>query len=97
MPRGFGLVETDIGGLDQNRAAVRHRITGVYDQVHDHLLDLARVGAHCSEIRGECRAQIDVLGDEAPKHLERFGDDVVDGDQPRLQHLFSAEGEQLTR
>ena len=43
------LVEFDVGGLDCELAALRHRVPRVHDQVHDDLLDLARIGLHVAE------------------------------------------------
>ena len=41
--------------------------------------------------------QLDVLADEPAEHLLRVGDDVVEVEHPRRQHLLAAEGQQLPR
>ena len=42
------LVELDVGGLDRQRAAVRHGVARVDREVHDDLLDLPAVGLHAA-------------------------------------------------
>jgi len=60
---GEGLVEVGVGGLDDDTSAAWHRVARVHDEVHDDLLDLARVGLDVSQIRLEVGFQIDVLAD----------------------------------
>ena len=44
------LAELAIGGLDQQRAAARHRVAGIEGQVHHQLLELPGIGANCVEV-----------------------------------------------
>ena len=53
MPRVF-LVQHDVGGFDREPPAIRHRVPGVDRQVHQHLLDLHRVGLHVAVVTGDC-------------------------------------------
>ncbi len=39
-----GFVKGDVAGADVQNSALGHGITGIDDQVHQHLLDLARIG-----------------------------------------------------
>src|SRR6516225_5834446 len=39
-----------VGGLDRETAAPRHCVTGVYGQIHQHLLNLMRVGFDAPEV-----------------------------------------------
>ena len=91
------LVDVDVRGLDRQLAAVRHRVARVDDQVHEHLLDLARVGLDAAERAAEDGDDLDVLADQAAQHLLHLADDVVQFQDPRLEHLLAAEREQLAR
>jgi len=48
-------------GLDLELSAFRHRIQGVDDEIHQHLLDLAFVGFDAPESVAEIEEQIDVF------------------------------------
>ena len=54
-PRARRALDRALGvaGLDRERAARRHRVAGVDGEVDDHLLELARVGAHVADGRVE--------------------------------------------
>ena len=95
MARGVRLVELDVGGLDGELAAVGHGVAGVDRQVHQHLLDLARVGVDHAEVGREHLDEVDVLADEAPEHLLDPRGDLVQVERHGLQHLLAAEGQQL--
>ena len=51
MRSGVVRVQLDVGGLDGQLAALRHRVAGVDRQVHDDLLDLAGIGFDRAELR----------------------------------------------
>ena len=72
-------------------AAARHRIAGVDRQVDEHLLDLPGIGAHASQRRIAVVGEIDVLADQAPQHPLRAGDDLIEREHLRRQHLTAAE------
>ena len=92
-----GIVFADelVGRLDGEPAAVGHRVPRVDHQVHDHLLELARVGVHRAELRLQRRHQRDVLADEPRQHPLEVGDTVVEVDRLGLADLPPAEGEDL--
>ena len=72
-----------------------HRVACVDGEVHEHLLELVRVGEHGVQGRRERRDQLDVLPDQSREHRRQALDDVVELEHARLQHLASAEREQL--
>ena len=84
-------------GLDRERAARRRGVAGVDGEVDDHLLELARVGAHVADGRVEPCDDLDVLADEPLHHRLDPADDVADLERLRLEDLAAAEGEELTR
>jgi len=62
-----------MGGLNAEPAALGHGVPGVHDQVHDDLLDLARVGSHESQRRVQRRDQADVFAESSvDESLEVF-------------------------
>jgi len=75
---------------------MRHRITGVYSQIHDHLLDLSGVGLDVSELRIEHGDQLNVLANETLKHLVHVGDQGIEIQHLGLKYLLAAEGQKLT-
>ena len=91
------VVDDDVGRLDRDRAAARHRVAGVDREVDDHLLELRGVGANRAELRVEHRQELDVLADQAAEHHVHVGDDDVQVEDARLEHLAAAEREQLAR
>jgi hypothetical protein len=75
-------VEVRVGCLDRQAAAFRHGIAGVDRQVHDHLLDLARVDLHKSEIGGTGQAQFHVLPNQTTQQFLQIPRDAVEVDSP---------------
>ena len=89
------FVERDVGGLDGQFAALRHGVAGVDGEVHDDLVDLAGIGAHCAERGAWNHYQIDILADHAGEHFQVLGDHLVQIEHFGRQHLFAAERQQL--
>ena len=89
------FVERDVGGLDREFATFGHRIAGVDGQVHDDLIDLSWIGAHGADGGTGHHHKVDVLADHAGQHFKVFGDDFVQIENFRSEHLLAAEGEQL--
>ena len=64
-PRNLAAFEAYILRLDGQETAGGHGVVRVNCQVHDHLLDLACIGAHLREIFSEIAHQRDILADQA--------------------------------
>ena len=91
------VVDFEVGGLDHQPAAFGHRVPCVHREIHDHLLDLALIGADFSERRVEACEQLDVFADEAPQHLFRVGNHSVEEQNLRFEDLLPTEGQELFR
>src|SRR5437899_688203 len=90
-----GLVEIDVARLDREPPASRHRVARVDREVHEYLLELGRVGLDpvALSVRGGCQG--DVLSDQALEHRDRLADRGVEMQDARLEHLLSAERQEL--
>ena len=88
-------LELDVGGLDRQRAAVGHRVARVGGEVEDHALHLRAVGLDRREPVAELDRDADVVADDALQHPLHAGDDLVEVDHARVQHLAAAEREKL--
>ena len=91
LGRGHGLQRR----LDDQPAAVGHRVAGVDRQVHQHLLDLARVGLDRAGLADGADVELQVLADQAPQHAIELADDGVEIDDARLDDLPAREQQQL--
>ena len=78
-------------------AALRHGVAGVDREVHDHLLELSRVGRHAPRGGSQPQLQVDVLADQAAQHRVEVADERVEVEHLRLEHLPAAEGQELAR
>jgi len=76
------FVKGDVGGLDGELTALRHGVAGVHGDVHDDLVDLARIGADRAQRRAWNHDQIDVLADHAGEHFQVLGDHLVSDRAP---------------
>ena len=90
------LVEDDVGRFDRQPAAVAHRIVRVHREVHDHLLQLPRIGLHEAAIADD-RRQIDRLAEQAAQHRRQLADDVAEAQHADGENLLAAERQQLAR
>jgi hypothetical protein len=97
VPRGVSATELDVGRLQRDLPAIRHHVPRVHDEVHDHLLQLARIDADPPEIGARHEGQVDVLADQALQQIGRPRDQLVERHDLRLKHLLPAEREELTR
>ena len=95
---GVLVVELDVRGLDGQLAALRHGVARVDGEVHDDLLDLARVGLDVPEA---ARRRAIVSSMSSPSRRRSIfsmpGDDLVQVEHLRLEHLLAAEREELPR
>ena len=91
----MGSVEIDVGGFHRQTPTRRHRVSRIQHQVHQHLFELSAVGADGAQPGGQNRHQVHVLADQPAEHRAHVGDQGVQVEHDRLQHLLAAEGEQL--
>jgi hypothetical protein len=80
---------------DGEPAAVGHGVAGVDGEVHEDLLDLARVGLDAAELGIELGGQLHVLADGAPQELVDARHRGVEVEDLGLQHLPAREGQEL--
>ena len=85
----------DVRGLDDEPAAVRHRVAGVHGEVQQDLFDLRAIRLDLIEVRRELQLEHDVLAEQALHQVAGAADDVVEIQDDRLQHLLAAEREQF--
>ena len=74
---------------------LRHGVARVHGQVHQDLLELARVGVDVPGVRPQGEEQLHVLADEPPQHRADLLDHRVEVQVLPLQHLLAAEGQEL--
>src|SRR2546425_258429 len=89
------LVELGVCRFDRELAAPRHRVAGVHDQVHDHLLQLARVGPDGPQVGRQRGLERHVRPAQPAQHVVDACDHAVQVEHPRGEDLPAAEGEQL--
>ena len=82
---GLGLASPRRCAVSMREPPARgHGVAGVHRQVHEHLLDLAGVGADAPQRRAARSAcELDVLADEPPQHLLDARDHGVEVERPR--------------
>ena len=95
MGFGVGFIEFDIAGFDGELPALGHRVSGVHGEIHDHLLDLARVHFHRTGALAEDGGKLHILANQAAQHLLEIGKDDIDVQDFRFQNLLAAEGQKL--
>ncbi len=93
--RGLGLVHGAVRRHDLQGTSPGHRVAGVHRQVHEHLLDLARVAEGRPELRREAHHQSHVLSQDAQEELLAPAHHVVQVEWNRGDHLLAREGQEL--
>ena len=91
------LIERGRSRLDGEFAALRHSVSRVDGQVHDDLLDLPGIGSDRPELGAAAMTSSMSSPIMRVEHLAGLGDDFVEVDNLRRQHLLAAEGEELAR
>ena len=66
------------------------------DQIHDDLLELALVRLGATQRGIFPHAELDVISHQAAKHALHVLEDPIQVQHPRIQHLVSAECQQLS-
>ena len=82
-------------GLNQNSAAIGHRVFGIDDQVHDHLFQLAGIRARMSHVRSQLGGEVNVFADQRTQQSLHICNDGIHVHHFEFQQLLPAEGEQL--
>ncbi len=83
-------------GADRDRPALCHGIARVDDEIDDNLLELARVGAHGTQIAAMRHIEADIFAEQAFQQAGDFRDHVGQLEHLRAQRLLPRKGEQLT-
>ena len=94
MLRRIVLVEVPVARRDGQRAAVRHGVARVVDDVDETRLELGRIGDDRPDVVRQIERDLDVLAERAAEELADPGDELVDVDALRLQRLAAGEGEE---
>ena len=89
------LSSRDLGELDGERAARRHRVARVHGQVEEDLFDLGRVRVDRRHVGGRPHVQLDVLADEALEDGLETLHELVQVEDAGLQQLLAAQGQEL--
>ena len=95
MQLGVLLAELGIRRFEDEFSSGRHRVARVDDEVHEHLLELTRVGQHIPGIPRERESQLHILADQTVQHLFKVLDEPVWLEDHRLEHLLAAERQKL--
>src|SRR5687768_2719773 len=85
----------DVGRLDPQHAAIRHRIAGIQGKVQQDLLDLPAVSGDVVEVLLLHDLNEDVFADQASQHRLHTADDGVEIDDSGGEQLLSAERQKL--
>ena len=93
----YDIVEIDVGGLELEQPAVRHRVARVDRQVHDHLLDLPAIRPHHAEPGRGHDPECDVLAQHSTEHGAHAGQHLVEIEHRQVSHLLAAEHQELAR
>jgi hypothetical protein len=94
VPGGIGLVETGIGRLDGQLAAVRYGVAAIDGKIDDRVFELAGIGVGSPQPAREHGFDGDVVAERAAEHFGPRGNQLVGVDRLRRQRLLPGEGEQ---
>ncbi len=95
MAGHVAFTDLDIGGLEGENAAARHRVAGVDGEIEEHLLQLGRVDLDPSDLGVETHQQFDVFAEGAPQQLLALADLDVQVQHPRPQDLLATHCKEL--
>ena len=91
------FIQRHLPRLNRELPAARHGVGGIDHQIDENLLELRRIHHDEADPWRERNHQVDMLEYEPLEHRLHAADDHVDVENFRLQDLFSAEGEELSR
>ena len=90
-----GVLELDVGCFNRHAPAIGHGVSRVDHEVHHDLLQLAAIGERERETGRQRQRDLDVLADQPAEHPGHVRDQAVHVERRGLQHLLTAEREQL--
>jgi hypothetical protein len=90
-------IDLDIGRLDQELPARRHRIARVDRKVQDRRLEFRRIDLHAPGILNQAGPDHDLLAERALKQIRHRGNQQVDVEQLRFERLAPGERQQFLR
>ena len=93
--RNVSGIQDDVARLDQQFAAVRHRIARIEAEIDQRGLELGAIDMDDAEIVREHGVDLDLRTQGAPQELAGVGDQGVEVGRLRPQRLLAREGEQL--
>jgi hypothetical protein len=93
----IALIEFDIGSLDRQLTACRHRISCIDREIHDDLLDLATIGFDFRQLGLENERDCDIRTDQAAEHSLKVAHDTIQVEQFRFDDLLATKGKELAR
>src|SRR5580704_19170361 len=88
------LSQVDAGGFDRDHSPLGHGIAGIYDEIHEDLLDLPEISADGADGAG-FEGERDVFADHAQEHLREIVHHGIQVEDSRIENLLAAEGEEL--
>jgi len=91
------FVQLDVRGFNGNFAAMRYRLARVACQIHQHLLNLTRVGFDTSQTWAAHADHLDVVSNQPTQHLIHVANGHVQNQNYGLQQLPTTEGQKLPR
>ena len=91
-----GFIELHHLGLDDHAAAVGHGVPRVQAQIHQHLLDLGRIGFYHFERRGQ-HFEFNVLADHFVEKTDQSAGNGVEVNGLSLQDLAPRKSQQFAR
>src|SRR2546426_4444626 len=94
---GRGSFKMDVSGLDLKPAAIRHRVEGIDNKIHQHLFDLTSIRLDAPEVFAQMEDHVDVVAGERLEHHVHVSDDRVQVEYPGLKNLFAPERQELPR
>src|SRR5436190_1982172 len=85
------LVQCDFRYFDRESSSRRHGVPRIDHEIHDHLLELCRIGAKMDRLLTQIDRQMNVFSQHAAEKIFDLLDVISDIDNSRLQHLLPAE------
>ena len=90
-----GVLELDVRRFNRHGPAAGHGVSRVDHEVHHDLLQLAAIREREGEIGRQSQRDLDVLADQPAEHAGHLRDQPVHVERHGVQHLLTAEREQL--